>query len=139
MELFCTNISKDKLVLLIFSCRLWSKVSVSQFSLVYLRKKIYRQMRYFAVRNPPHYRDLGFLIIVYYLMIGNEFMCKISMNDYFARLIEFCKKKVKQTFLSSEPVPDYFYKILFYGEMVDYGTFFCVQFHVRLWRIESQT
>ena len=48
-------------------------------------------------------------------------------NNLFVRHI-VSSKNVKRTFLSSEPVPDDFASILFYGNHSNYGTSLCVEF-----------
>ena len=54
--------------------------------------------------------------------------CTKFQNHPFVRNIVSIKK-VKRTFLLSEPLSDDFPKISFYGDMVSNGTNLCVEFH----------
>ena len=56
--------------------------------------------------------------------------CAKFQNDSFIRHI-VSNKNVKRTFMSSEPLPYDFSKILFYGDMVSNGTNLYVEFHGR--------
>ena len=56
--------------------------------------------------------------------------CAKFQNDPFIRSI-VSSKNVKGTFLLPEPLPDDFSKILFFGDMVNNGTYLCVVFHGR--------
>ena len=52
-------------------------------------------------------------------------------------------KNIKSTFLTSEPFPDDFSKVLFCSNQVNNGAFLCVEFHIcqlnSLGKIESHT
>ena len=68
-------------------------------------------------------------------------LCAKFQNYTFIRSI-VSSKNVKRTFLSLEPLPDDFSKILFYGDIVINSTYVCVEFHgcrpSSLWWVESQ-
>ena len=67
--------------------------------------------------------------------------CAKFQHDSFVRRI-VSSKNAKRMFLSSEPPPDNFSKVLFYSDMVSNGSYLCVQFHDRrmnsLGGVESQ-
>ena len=84
-------------------------------------------MGYFALKKP-------FLQLIY-IFLPKDIICWSLMsscakfqNDPFIRSIVF-RKNVKRTFLSPEPIPDDFSKILFYGDTVNNGTCLCIEFH----------
>ena len=68
-------------------------------------------------------------------------LCTKFQNNSFIRSI-VSNKNVKITFLSPEPRPDDFSKILFYGDMINNGTCLCIKFHSHrpssFWGVESQ-
>ena len=67
--------------------------------------------------------------------------CAKFQKDSFIRSI-VSRINVKRTFLSPEPLPDDFSKILLYGDMVNNGSYLCIEFHGRrpscLWGVDSQ-
>ena len=56
--------------------------------------------------------------------------CAKFQNDSFIRSIVSIKN-VKRTFLSPEPLPDDFSKVLFHGDIVNNGICLRVEFHGR--------
>ena len=76
--------------------------------------------------------------VIWWLIMSS---CEKFQKDSFIRSI-VSSKNVKRTFLSAEPFPDDFSKILFHGDMVNNGTYLCIEFHSRrlssLWGVESQ-
>ena len=67
--------------------------------------------------------------------------CAKFQNDPFIRSV-VSSKNVKRMFLSPEPFPGDFSKILFHEDIVNNGIYLCVEFHVRrpssFWGVKSQ-
>ena len=65
---------------------------------------------------------------------------KFQKNSFIKSIVS--RKNVKRTFLLPELLPDDFSKIIFHGEIINNGTFLCVEFHDRrpnsLCEVESQ-
>ena len=61
---------------------------------------------------------------------------KFQNNSFVTHIVS--SKNARGMFLSLEPFPDDFSKILLNGNQVNHGTFLCVEFHDRQNSLEKQ-
>ena len=88
------------------------KLRISKVFILYV-SEFFPSNEIFITEEATLLTYMGFNIIRHYLVIDNELRAKFQNNSLVRHIVS--SKNVKKKFLSSEPLSDDFFKILFYG------------------------